>query len=200
MEEQKKYYKERYERLKEEKKQKIQQNVQRRKKYYESEKGKAIYRNAWAKRRALVKGACVEITKEEKLLIKNFYARCPDGHCVDHIIPLKKGGKHVLSNLQYLTNKDNLKKSDKIFLEVLDKFLDGEILSISWLMNKFKLNQKEAREVFEEVTMRNEIGQYFKTSKISKPKEIKVENCKPKPKRKRMWFKSPSYWKDVTKP
>lgn len=54
----------------------------------------------------------------ETALIANFYAACPTGYEVDHIVPLvgdKYGvcGLHVLSNLQYLTVKENSKKSNR---------------------------------------------------------------------------------------
>lgn len=57
--------------------------------------------------------------------IREFYDLCPDGHHVDHIVPLnprnkKVCGLHTLSNLQYLTAKDNSIKSDKFttYIEV----------------------------------------------------------------------------------
>lgn len=48
--------------------------------------------------------------------IKHFYANCPPGYVVDHIIPLcgkDVSGLHVLSNLQYLPYKINIAKSNK---------------------------------------------------------------------------------------
>lgn len=46
--------------------------------------------------------------------IQEFYFNCPDGHEVDHIVPISKGGLHTLENLQYLTISENRKKSNKI--------------------------------------------------------------------------------------
>lgn len=48
--------------------------------------------------------------------IEEFYNNCPEGYHVDHIIPLQGdnvSGLHVLSNLQYLTVRDNIIKSNK---------------------------------------------------------------------------------------
>lgn len=53
-----------------------------------------------------------------------FYANCPEGLQVDHIIPLQGelvSGLHVLNNLQYLTESDNKAKRNRIDLEDLNK-------------------------------------------------------------------------------
>lgn len=69
-------------------------------------------------------------------LLQEFYANCPEGYEVDHIIPLKNEkvqGLHVPWNLQYLTESDNIKKSNKF---------DGTYENESWKMKKDNSNAK----------------------------------------------------------
>ena len=50
----------------------------------------------------------------DKEKICEFYANCPEGHQVDHIIPINGNnvsGLHVVWNLQYLSLKDHIKKT-----------------------------------------------------------------------------------------
>ena len=51
----------------------------------------------------------------DKEKIKLFYANCPEGYEVDHILPLSKGGLHHEDNLQYLTKLENRIKYNKVF-------------------------------------------------------------------------------------
>jgi len=73
-----------------------------------------VYAAHSAKRRAAKLNATPKWADLEK--IKTFYLKRPEGHHVDHIIPLqgeKICGLHVLENLQYLTAEENLKKGNR---------------------------------------------------------------------------------------
>jgi len=54
-----------------------------------------------------------DMSDNERIAIGRFYRKCPEGCEIDHIIPLSKGGCHELSNLQYLSKEDHLKKTAK---------------------------------------------------------------------------------------
>lgn len=59
------------------------------------------------------------LTKAHILAIEDFYAGCPKGFEVDHIVPLQAkeaSGLHVLWNLQYLPKVLNRKKGNKLWL------------------------------------------------------------------------------------
>ena len=49
-----------------------------------------------------------------RIAIRDFYAACPKGWEVDHIIPISKGGLHTLENLQYLPMSENRRKGSKL--------------------------------------------------------------------------------------
>lgn len=80
---------------------------------YRREKVDTRYYNS--KRRAEIQQAIPPWADLDK--IKETYKKCPKGYHVDHIYPLNNPimcGLHVENNLQYLTAKDNLTKSNKV--------------------------------------------------------------------------------------
>ena len=117
----------------------------------EDKKRKLENRNLASRTRAKRKGAYIDLEKDEKKLIRQFYNECMSGYHVDHIIPLSKGGKHCLTNLQYLKSKENIKKSNNITIDILEKFMDGNILSIAFLQRKFKMTFKDAQNILMEL-------------------------------------------------
>ncbi len=89
-------------------------NQEAKKRHAKSEKGKYTRSKVNFNRRVRFKDACDELTWEERIEIGKFYKNCPKGYEVDHIYPIAKGGKHRLSNLQYLTKSENARKKDKL--------------------------------------------------------------------------------------
>ena len=89
------------------------------KKYYEAhqksyDKNKAKIRERSSVSKSKRSLRVVPWTEVEQ--IQAFYAKCPEGYQVDHIIPLlgkEVSGLHVLSNLQYLSVAENMIKSNK---------------------------------------------------------------------------------------
>lgn len=57
-------------------------------------------------------GQCPADADHEK--IATIYRDCPEGHEVDHIIPVSKGGLHHQDNLQYLPKLENRRKFNKL--------------------------------------------------------------------------------------
>jgi len=181
---------------------------EREKAYLKSEKGRAIYRDSMAKRRAKVLGALIELNEEERKQIKEFYRLRPEGYHVDHIIPLAKGGKHCLENLQYLKAEDNMKKNTKIDWEILcGKLEDGSTISVSWLMCKFKLSPYNAvnlmqhiKETYQNIHIDFENIYFCQKDLIKINKKEKITGkikCKRRPKKKPPMTPR---GKDVTKP
>ena len=50
----------------------------------------------------------------DRKAIERFYSECPKGFEVDHIIPISRGGLHILENLQHLTSFENKSKGKKL--------------------------------------------------------------------------------------
>lgn len=88
----------------------------RSKEHYVLNKSDYLARNA--SRRALKLQATPPWANLTK--IREIYRGCPELYHVDHIVPLQGDlvcGLHVENNLQYLTIKDNLKKSNKFTVD-----------------------------------------------------------------------------------
>lgn len=117
-------------RIKNRKKNSQLNKVTSRKKYLKSDKGKIAIKRRGAIRSRRHRDLSKNLTPEEKEQIRDFYAKRPEGYHVDHIIPLCKGGKHHVSNLQYLTAEENFKKSSYTPEEYLQKYYPEEVHTV----------------------------------------------------------------------
>ena len=84
------------------------------KKYEKSKKGRKAIKKKQDLRHKRFRGACVEISAEESEAIVLFYTNCPKGYEVDHIIPISRGGLHILENLRYLTKSENRRRNCRL--------------------------------------------------------------------------------------
>lgn len=94
---------------------------QHQKKYEHSEKGRKARKKTYRNRSIRMQKAQEGLSWNDKKIIRNFYENCPEGYEVDHIIPLSKGGLHRLSNLQYLTRRENQLKASRLYWDVRGK-------------------------------------------------------------------------------
>lgn len=92
----------------------IEKSKEFKRNYEKSPKGKIVCQRRVETRRRREKELIATLTPEEFKEIKRFYMNRPAGCHVDHIIPISKGGLHVLSNLQYLSAEENRAKSDSL--------------------------------------------------------------------------------------
>jgi 5-methylcytosine-specific restriction endonuclease McrA len=82
--------------------------------YRATSRGRAVHNESC--RRALFSQKESTPAWADRDAILEFYANCPDGMQVDHIIPIKGElvcGLHVHENLQYLTRAENTAKWNK---------------------------------------------------------------------------------------
>jgi len=78
--------------------------------YFKSEKGKAAKKKGDQIRRERLKKAKWAFHAEYKAKLSEFYRNCPEGYEVDHIVPLARGGEHMLENLRYVSKEVNKRK------------------------------------------------------------------------------------------
>lgn len=83
----------------------------------------------------------------ERKQIRLFYRNRPKGYHVDHVIPINRGGKHHLANLRYIPAIENIKKRDRILVDVIKKHLGLEEITEKYLVKMMYMNRKEAKNL-----------------------------------------------------
>lgn len=94
---------------------------ERRRRYGATPNGKASFRRKSLEKELKVRQATPPW--HDRSSVNEFLANCPDGHHIDHIVPLRGKnvcGLHTLANLQYLPAKENMSKSNKVDPLTLD--------------------------------------------------------------------------------
>jgi len=82
------------------------------KRYFKSKKGKVARLKVTFLRKKWLHDGIEKLSWADRKNIRAFYNNCPEDYEVDHIRPLSRGGKHELSNLQYLTREENRRKGN----------------------------------------------------------------------------------------
>ncbi len=124
-------------------------------------RGQKKYLTTLKGRRARKKVLCTRASRfkmfilspQETKMIQDFYLECPEGFQVDHIFPLSRGGIHSLSNLQWLTKEENIKKGPKLNYKVM-----GRVECRCGVDEKyfFKVNQRKAPSKYRRMRNLNE--------------------------------------------
>ena len=108
------------------------------KRYSQTDAGQAVYSRANRKRRALKAGAISDVTPEDFALLDTRHPVC--NYCrrafvashplykrtLDHIIPLSRGGQHILANLVFAHKRCNSQKGDKLPEEWINRWYEQE--------------------------------------------------------------------------
>lgn len=102
-------------REKENRREKTATGREKKRRYRRSPSGRARQR-----RRSIAKRKQIRVATPkwgDKSSVNRFLDGCPEGHHIDHIVPLRGGsvcGLHILENLQYLPAQENIRKSNKV--------------------------------------------------------------------------------------